>query len=150
MFKFLVTAEFAKELDPATAVKVILIFIGTYAGVCLLLSYIGGWMTLATSYRSSREVRNALTNHFQSASMRLIGFYNHCLSITPTKDGLFISVFFLFRIGHPPLFVPWDDITMMQARWLFGDMVELRFSKAPTIPFRISKSLYEDLLVEAG
>lgn len=150
MLAFDLVVEFAKELEPATAIKIVVVFIGIYAGVCLFLAYISGWMKLATVYRSSQGVGNSVTRHFQSGSMRLIGFYNHCLTFTPTREGLFISVFFLFRIGHPPLFVPWEHITTRQAKWLFSNMIELRFRKTPSIPFRLSKDLYEDLLLEAS
>jgi hypothetical protein len=143
-------AAFANDLKPTTTIKLIVLFIGTYAGVCLLLAYISGWMKLATFYRSSQEVNEGQAFNFQSAWMRSIGFYNHCVTMTATANGIFISVWFLFRIGHSPLFVPWEDITVKRAKWLLGEMVELRFNKAPSIAFRISSNLYRNLCLKSS
>ena len=35
--------------------------------------------------------------------------YHSVLSFTCTDEGLQISIAFPFRVGHPPLFIPWDE-----------------------------------------
>ncbi|MCC7502355.1 MAG: hypothetical protein IT229_07480 [Flavobacteriales bacterium] len=36
--------------------------------------------------------------------------YNGVLRIAHDPFGLYLSVIFLFRVGHPPLFIPWSAI----------------------------------------
>jgi hypothetical protein len=57
-------------------------------------------------------------------------------------NGIYLSVLFIFRIGHPPLFIPWPDVSMREKRFLiFFKQVELWFSKCPSIPVVISRRL---------
>jgi hypothetical protein len=68
--------------------------------------------------------------------------YGNCLIVCANPDGVHLSVFFPFRIGHPPLFVPWPDVSMKEKQaFFFFKQVELRFSKCPSIPFVISRRL---------
>ncbi len=74
--------------------------------------------------------------------MRMGANYGNCLIVCVNPDGIHLSVLFLFRIGHPPLFVLWPDVSMKEKRVLFFfKQVELRFSKCPSIPFVISRRL---------
>jgi hypothetical protein len=53
-----------------------------------------------------------------------------------------LSVFPIFRIGHPPLFFPWTDIsTEAGSRRFFGDFVKFKFTKQPDVPVIMSKRL---------
>ena len=68
--------------------------------------------------------------------------YGNCLILAVNSDGIYLSVFFLFRIGHPPLFIPWPDVSMRERRFLFFfKQVELRFARCSSIPFVISRRL---------
>ena len=58
-----------------------------------------------------------------------------------------VSLFPLFRPAHPPLFVPWDDIDATQVKQRWWDHVELRFSRVPDVPFRISLVLAHNMEV---
>lgn len=46
---------------------------------------------------------------FQSARVRWTSRYGNCLSVGAAPVGLKLSIFFLFRPGHPSLFLPWSD-----------------------------------------
>jgi hypothetical protein len=70
-----------------------------------LIGRISGWGTLATFYRFSESFMGECWR-FQSAEMRWKGGYNNCLTIGANESGLYLSVFFLFRLGHPQLFIP--------------------------------------------
>ena len=56
----------------------------------------------------------------QSAAMRWLTHYNNVLTVGADSEGLFLVPFFLFRVGHPPLFVPWAEITA--EGWQFADV----------------------------
>lgn len=62
--------------------------------------------------------------------------------------GLYLAVWFLFRVGHPPLVIPWRDITMMQRKRFFMQQVVFRFAHCPSIPFIISKHLADKIAME--
>jgi hypothetical protein len=36
--------------------------------------------------------------------------YTCCITFRISKSGLFIEVFPLFALGHPPLYLPWSQI----------------------------------------
>jgi hypothetical protein len=67
------------------------------------------------------------------------------------SNGLFIVPLFLFRVGHPALFVPWAEITAQeQTRFFFIKVVELRLGSIERIPFAIRKPLVARLQSAAG
>jgi hypothetical protein len=71
--------------------------------------------------------------------------YGGFLTVGVNKMGLHLSVWFLFRIGHPPLFVPWRDITMTERKKFLGWRVVFQFARCPTIPFTITKRLADKI-----
>ena len=87
--------------------------------------------------------------------MRLSCRYNNILNNRgdPTGlhlSGLHLSLFFPFRVAHPPLFVPWSDISVA-GRWdiLFIGHVKLLLGREEQIPFVIS-DLLADRIQSAG
>jgi hypothetical protein len=124
---------------------VVLIFMA----ISILIGVIGGWRSLASAYLLS-DPFPAGRCWFQSARMRFGLAYNGCLIVGADQRGLYISIFFLFRIGHPPLFIPWQDVSISfgRSKWFGG--VTLRFKNKPQVPFRISETLAKRLRAVAG
>lgn len=56
----------------------------------------------------------------------------------------------LFRLGHPPLFIPWDDISASEGHLLFFRYVDLTFRRAPGTRLRLRKRLADKVRTEAG
>jgi hypothetical protein len=84
-------------------------FVALWSGVMLLASLVGGWGRLGGRYRAMRRpngghVFRRVTGMFEFLS------YKRTLAITVADDGLFVAVPWMFRIGHPTLFIPWNDI----------------------------------------
>ena len=77
-----------------------------------LISRLSGWSRLAKNYRSTAPIEG------ESARMRTgrIGpvTYHSCLSFRVSDEGLRIAVAFPLRLGHPPLYIPWDQIHHIQ------------------------------------
>lgn len=118
--------------------------------VCFMLSIFGGWRRLAEVYRADDAFQGKLLR-WQSAIMRYRISYNNCLNFGENYRGLYITPLFLFRIGHPPLFVPLSDITVIREEGRFiMPVIRLRFAKAPDIPFRVTAGLLRKLLKVAG
>lgn len=73
--------------------------------------------------------------------MRFVN-YGSCLMLGANAEGLFVSVLFFFRVGHPPLFIPWSEVeSATHYRSLLFPMVKFKFKKAPSVSFKMSRKL---------
>jgi hypothetical protein len=104
----------------------------------------GGWRKLAKTYRASNPFFGRKF-YFQSASMKRMTNYNRVLIIGANREGLFLSVLFIFRLGHPPLFIPWAEISFKEKEEKFFDRCEITLARCPDIPIMISKGLMEKI-----
>ncbi|MBM4340629.1 MAG: hypothetical protein FJ110_13935 [Deltaproteobacteria bacterium] len=123
--------------------------IGFLGILFFVIGRISGWSTLSNFYRFPGEFTGQKWR-FQSAQLRWYMGYNNCLTIGANESGLFLSAFFLLRIGHPPLFIPWGDVSVMKKKGVWGKYAELRFRQAPAIPFRMSVHLSAKIAAVAG
>ncbi len=125
------------------------LFIVFWGLVCHGISSMGGWRELASQYHMERPFSGELFR-FQSAQMRAWTNYNGCLTIGGNVEGLYLSVLFLFRPGHPPLFIPWSEISGTVGKRRRFSRVTLRFQRCPSIPLVISKRLSERISHASG
>lgn len=82
------------------------IFLG-YLGVSLLAAA-GGWYKLSRMYKG-RSQKTMSYRRWCSAYLNwLVPMpYRQCLTIELCVDGLGLSVFWPYRLFHPPIFIPW-------------------------------------------
>jgi len=125
-------------------VTVLLIVILGWAAVGLISSRMTGWALLAQRYRSEEPFSGERVR-FCSAAMRYGGHYGNCLTIGVNAQGLFLSLSIPFYMGHPPLFIPWHEITASRKRVLWSNCVELMLGRDPSVPFRIQERLGKKL-----
>ena len=78
------------------------------------LSRIGKWHSLARRFRAA-EKPNGKAFAFKSGQIGVVS-YGNCLNVTLAKEGLHLSVFFPFRIGHPPLLLPWTEVSRVEKK----------------------------------
>lgn len=125
------------------------LFAAMWVVVCQLISLIGGWRELAKEYHTEHPFSGELFR-FQSAQMRGKMNYNNCLTVGANVEGLYLSVLFVFRLGHPPLFIPWSDVsgTIEKRRWF--SRLRLKFERCPSVPLVISKRLGERISHASG
>lgn len=76
--------------------------------------------------------------------------YNNCLTIGSSSQGLYLAVLFFFRVGHPPLLVPWQDISVRMGKTLWWKWTEFRFRQAPGVYLKINARLGEEIKSAAG
>ncbi len=120
-----------------------------WAGAALLASRMSGWASLAQTYRLTGDFA-ALHWSFQSAAMRWYAHYGSCLTIGADSTGLYLSVWAIFRLFHPPLFIPWSEISVRRCRILWSSLVEFRLGRELAIPFRVCEKLATRLRTSAG
>lgn len=99
----------------------------------------GGWATLAESYRLEGDFTGPRWR-FQSALLRRWTIYGNCLTIGANPRGLYLACP-LCRPAHPPLFIPWQDISIADRPFQLFRYKEFRFRREPEIPVLIRPRL---------
>jgi hypothetical protein len=108
-------------MDNSTTVVLIIVafpffFVGMWSGVCLLLSSLGGWRRLSKSFPATGSPHG--TQFYMQTGMVGVVSYRSTLVIHTTPDGFYLSVVLPFRLGHPPMFIPWSAVRNAKA-WSF-------------------------------
>ena len=86
-------------------------FIGLWLLVGRMLSLMGGWTKLAGQFAQASSGDTPLyARGGLSGTMGWVS-YNHVLSVALYPQGLRLGILFLFRIGHPALFLPREALT---------------------------------------
>jgi hypothetical protein len=124
-------------------------FAAFWTALLLVLSRVSGWGQLARSYRAEGALLGTSWG-FQSCVLRYSMGYNNCLRVAVNEEGMHIAVPFPLRPGHPPLFLPWEDLSARPCRWLFERMVEFRACREPAIPVRIPERLIQKIQAAMG
>ena len=114
------------------------------AGISLLLSVVGGWARLTTAYRGN-QMKLGQQWRWQSGTMARGVSYRSCLFVGANEHGLQLSVWFPFRLGHPSLFIPWEEITFVRPTAQGPTRLSLQFSRVPEIRLTVSKELGKQL-----
>jgi hypothetical protein len=126
-----------------------LFFLCLWAGISLLISFIGGWFELGRSYRAAKPFEGERWS-FQDASLRFLTNYRGVVTAGSNSEGLHLSVFLPFRIGHPSLFIPWQDISIRPGKSLWFRVYEFSFREAPSIRLRLREKLGKKIQAAAG
>jgi hypothetical protein len=61
-----------------------------------------------------------------------------------------LSVFFPFRFGPPPLFIPWQDISLRGGRPLWFRVYRFEFRQVPSIRLRLRKTFGKKIQTALG
>jgi hypothetical protein len=126
-----------------------LLFVCFWFAVLFLISLAGGWLELGRHYRYQGRMTGA-RKHMQFGSLRWGVGYNGCLSVGANYEGLYLAVWLLFRPWHPPLLIPWNDITFNRRKILGVPVLELSFAQAPRVPLRLSRNMETFLKAASG
>lgn len=127
----------------------LLFFVAAWLILCVLLSLMGGWHRLAQRFPAKSDSDG---EEFRFASMSLgSGLfpvrYRNSLFVTTGRSGLGLSVLFLFRVMHPPLFIPWSAVETVrpeQTLFVSGTAVYLHgFDKRMLFRGRAGKMILE-------
>ena len=122
-------------MNASTALLVVIalgLFIAIWIAATWLVSALGGWRALAERYRSDLPFTGQ-TWRMRSGRMGGVVRYNGLLTVGVNQAGLHLAVMPLFRPGHPPLFIPWPDVTVESGRRFFRTFVIFRFRQMPNV-----------------
>jgi hypothetical protein len=91
-------------------------FVALWLLVSAVISLIGGWTKLAGAFRLGEPFVGQQWKG-QSGQMRWIAGYGNCLTVGCNTEGLYLATMPLFRFRHPPLLVPWSEISISQRKF---------------------------------
>jgi hypothetical protein len=114
-----------------------------------IVSKLSGWDALARTYGMPQPF-SGKRFRLCSVRMRFGASYNNCVTFGSDSAGLHIWIWPIFRVGHPPLFIPWEDISFGEKRGRIRKLVRLQFMRCPSVPFMIFESLAEKLKDASG
>jgi hypothetical protein len=139
-------------LVPFSQPYVFLIFLVTlWSLVSFIIGTISGWNALSKRFSCPRGAFHGETWSFRTARMRFFTRYGNSLTFGADETGLYMSIFPIFRFGHPPLLIPWAEVAVVPGeRGLIFKQLTLRLGRQEAIPLRISASLVERLQQAAG
>ena len=128
----------------------LVIFVAMWASMLYLISAVSGWNALSKRFRLQGRFYGE-TRPFRSARLRFYVHFGNCLDVGADESGLYLAVLPIFRFGHPPLLIPWPEVSVISGEtgFIFKKR-ELRLGRQESIPLRISASLAEDLRTLAG
>lgn len=125
-------------------------FVLFWCAILFLVSAVSGWMALAQKFRLN-SMFSGPSWGFQSAYKRWMGHYGNCLNVGADPTGLKFSILFPFRPGHPPLLLPWSEISVeRRSKFLSFRQVKLLLGREEQIPFSISGRLADRIQSAAG
>lgn len=113
-----------------------------------VVSLFSGWHALATRFRAQSEPAGPMETagpFFYTIYLRSWTHYNSVVRVTAAQDALYLSVLVLFRFAHPPLRIPWEEITFSRARRFWRDYVVLTLGREERVPLRISERMARKL-----
>jgi hypothetical protein len=126
----------------------IVFFLVLWCTVCFLISFITGWHALVRRFRKQSEPYGETRTagpFLYTVYMRFWSHYGGVIRVTAAGDALYLSVLSLFRIGHPPLRVPWEEIQFKRTRYLWLKLIQLTLGDEEKIPLRISERMARNL-----
>ena len=135
-------------MSPVQVVGFVIFAVAMWTGVGYLIGIVSGWQELARSYRCARF--KGARWQFQSGQMRLLMNAHNVLEIDVDSQGLYLATMFLFRVGFPPVRIPWQDVSVKPGKFLFWNYVEFRFRQAPAMYLQLSTDLARKMAAEAG
>jgi hypothetical protein len=121
-----------------------------YCAVSVAVSWWSGWRPLARQFGTKTKFTGALWRA-QSGQMRWLCSYRGCLTVGANLEGLYLATFPFFPLFHPPLFIPWSEVSAAR-KHLFPGIGGIRFrlGKELSIPLWIGDRLAERLSGVAG
>jgi len=120
-----------------------------FAIILFTLSQVGGWNSLATRYRMDRLFQGTLWR-YQFGFLGSVR-YKGALTVGSGTEGLYLAVLFFFRPFHPPLLIPWPEVSLGRSKkTLFVELVEFRLGPEPLASLWLPDALAQQVASAPG
>ena len=120
-----------------------------YLTTSLVVSWWSGWAVLARQFR----LRSRFTGsrwRGQSGQMRWLRGYGNCLTVGANSEGLYLATLPFFPLFHAPLFIPWNEVSLVKKKLFFARGVRFQLGNEVSIPLWVRERLAERLRGVAG
>jgi hypothetical protein len=115
-----------------------------------VVAQLSGWSSLARRFRETSNFTGP-TWKWKSARLRWMVGYNNCLIIGADPMGLYLATMIVIRLGHPPLLVPWHEISVeKRSPTILVRSVQFSLGREEQIPFVVSGKLAAQIQAAAG
>ena len=140
-------------MEPAETALIVLAAVAGvpafFSLILFLLAKLGGWSALAERYRMDRPFQGSLWRY----QFGFLGStrYNGALTVGSGSEGLYLAVFVFFRPFHPPLLIPWSEVSLGGRKTiLFGVLVEFRLGPEPLASLWLPNALAQQIASAPG
>jgi hypothetical protein len=113
-----------------------------YFTVSFVVSWWSGWAVLARRFRLRSKFVGSQWR-FQSGQMRWLCGYGNCLTVGANSDGLYLSTLPFFPLFHPPLFIPWTEVSFVSKGLFFVAGVRFGLGRDTSTPLWVQERLAE-------
>lgn len=116
--------------------------LGVWNAVLFAVSRVSGWSALAEIYAADDDF-DGRTLRMQSIVMmrgKMPSSYGNIATIGADSYALRLSMPFFFRPFHPPLRIPFSDLSSAAKRVLLGERVELTASRASSVKIVLTRA----------
>lgn len=111
------------------------------------------WHPLAKFYASDQTTPSK-EKRFESMTIQVSGMafhrYRAILAVGVYDSGITLRLLGPFSIFHPPLSIPFADLTVVERRWFLMRAFQLTAAKASQLKITIFPHLYQWILDAAG
>lgn len=129
----------------AYVILAIILYIGIVWCLAMkFLAWAGGWQRLAKAFPASGIPEG------QKLGLRWIKVgwidYNGCVSYVVNSAGLHVSLWPLFNLGHPPLFIPWSAMRVERVGKEFlrrGQVIKLTVGEPVVARICVPEAVFE-------
>jgi hypothetical protein len=120
-------------------------FLAVWAMVLPMAAWFGGWRRLAEEFAAESDTRGRIA--LGTATMRYGAHYSNVVLLDGRTSGLVLSVRRLFRLGHPPLLIPWAQVVAEPKKvlWIFP-ATRLELGRDARIPLTFFNREARDLI----
>jgi hypothetical protein len=105
---------------------------GLAAAIVSLLAFLSGWRALASRFPAPPGFTEGKLFSWQSGRIGIVN-YNNILRVRVSAQGLHLACGFPFHFMHPPLLIPWAQITDIKQQKILAWPVTLLTIGTPKI-----------------
>lgn len=114
-------------------ILLVLFFLACWCGALYLTSLISGWHTLAKRFRFNGEFSGEQWRWVYGL-MRWYTKYGGVLVMGANAQGLYLRTLWMFKVGHPPLLIPWMEVRAEDRERWFRQGMQLTLGREEQIP----------------
>jgi hypothetical protein len=138
----------SSSLSPSLLILLLALGLAFMGLISSLVGHLSGWHLLSRRFRAEAEPYGEIDSagpFFYYVQMRYRVNYGSVIRIIAANDAIYLSALFPFRVGHPPLCIPWKEVQLRGIRSFRRRYVVLTLGEQERIPMRISERMARKL-----